>query len=828
MNQKITISQAIQYVCIGLALLLFFSIWPLGLMKQQSVSKSDEVFLEESGPVSVENNMTQMFIAEGPILKAIDLYVSNDMAGQLMTFRLYDSGYIQLWETFYHIPDHTKLPGFVHIPIGMEMEEGWEYYYTIEGISTDLYVTLEDNNASTSFANGTLLYGGEEIPGENIISRYCYSEPFSWWQIILTLVVLLGILYGVHQVCKKLLQEKGKDREITVQLLLQCICNPIILLVTVLLLWMVFPGRRFETGVVYYAFYYFGILSLAGFLLYLVNARREGEAPFLTVEIIKSKLPGLLMAVCFAELLWYCAEYMNGLYDIHHLFSTCRILIWFALAMLCMLRKQDWIRIWNGIYLVLALVGAYFYNKPYKGMEETEALYQLQTYVWMLGGFILLQTVIKLLQTIKDPRQLAKLRKPSLLASITTILLYGLLIAFRNGRTWMVIAGVIFAFFYLWIWLFQQEEKLLQNLSNGILLHFLGTVVYCLLHRPYNRYIFNRYGMMYHTVTMTGYHLALVLCGLLICLLVKYYRYKKWKYCLKELLFLGVAHSYLYFTLSRTGILAAVLMEVFVILFASLIYENKKVVGILRFAGILILVSVLTFPMTFTFQRIMPAIANDPIYSEIEETGYQVKQNEAYNSDKYMDVITQLHLGGYKLFGFYKYQFGAIDPMEQPLWKDVKELVLASTQPVYVKDSSLLVASEEADLIAGKEDFTNGRLDIFREYIKAWNATGHEEMGVPMPNGEISTHAHNTFLQVIHDFGLLGGGYFICFGVLVLAYGCITCVKRKNPYDLFLVALVVAFAGAGLAEWVFHLCNPMGMTLLLALGAFLFQKREEE
>ena len=53
--------------------------------------------------------------------------------------------------------------------------------------------------------------------------------------------------------------------------------------------------------------------------------------------------------------------------------------------------------------------------------------------------------------------------------------------------------------------------------------------------------------------------------------------------------------------------------------------------------------------------------------------------------------------------------------------------------------------------------------NIFKSYIQEWNVWGHDEMGAPLPNGEIAIHAHNTFLQVIPDHGLVFGIYFIAF-----------------------------------------------------------------
>ena len=97
MNQRINLSRGIQYIIGAATILLFLLIWPLGIIENRHISKSDEVILRKSDPISVEHNGTQMFIAQGTNLSAVDLYVANDMRAETITFRLYDGAYQQLW-----------------------------------------------------------------------------------------------------------------------------------------------------------------------------------------------------------------------------------------------------------------------------------------------------------------------------------------------------------------------------------------------------------------------------------------------------------------------------------------------------------------------------------------------------------------------------------------------------------------------------------------------------------------------------------------------------------------------------------------------------------
>ena len=242
MNQTIKKSTAIKYVIISLALLIFFAIWPVNIIQKTHISKSNETVAMESGAVNVEHNLTQMFVAEEGELKAVNLYVCNDMQGETITFRLYDASYRELFNTFYVVKNNQKLPGFVHIPVGFDLIKDQEYYYTIEGLSTDLYVNLEDTYESNSIENGILSYAGEEFPGYNIILRYEYQNPFTWWQVLLSAVVLATIAAGLIMVIKKLFHKICSDKEIKVQTVFQVIFNPIVAIGTVIALYFVFPG----------------------------------------------------------------------------------------------------------------------------------------------------------------------------------------------------------------------------------------------------------------------------------------------------------------------------------------------------------------------------------------------------------------------------------------------------------------------------------------------------------------------------------------------------------------------------------------------------------
>ena len=828
MNQKIKLSKAIQYTIAGFALFFFLLIWPTGIIKDKEVSKSKEVQLQESDPISVENNGTQMFIAEGNYLDYVQLYVVNDMQSETITFRIYDSAYQQLWETFYIVDDRAKFPGFIRIEVDMEMEESWEYYYTVEGLTQDLILSYEDTNSSTSFANGTYLYGGEEMPGINIITRYIYTQDYSQGKIIIIGILLLTMILIIRVLTDWLFggKWKEKDIEIKVQLLIQCIANPIIAILTVVSLWAVFPGRMFGTGILNYGFYYVGILLCAGVLLFGVNYKRTGQEPLMTKEYFSDHWQEWLMSVCFAGVLWYCYEYMNGLYDIHHEYATCRLLICFGLGILCTLKKKNLLNIWNVIYLIPACIAGQNFAKPYIGIPEDEDLYKLQAHLYVVLGLIMIHIIVSLVQIIRKKRKFVG--KICIPYGICFLALLGLMIKFRNTREWPVLVAIMFGIFYYYMWIWEKRDRLMEIFCNGIILNFLYTVGYCFMHRPYMKYRFNRYAMGYHTVTMTGCYLALVLCAVTVRLFAKYQKTRRWQEVWKELSLLGIGNIYLFLTLSRTGYLAAYLMEIGLCIFMVFLWEKEKITAIFQKIGMGIAVSVLFFPIIFTAQRIMPSLFDDPIYSEIEMWEYTIEKGEPKDSQLYMDIEYFLHMASYKLFGINLEKLMAVDIQEnQEIQGSILCSLLKEPEWVYVKGQSqeLVLAT---DYIEVDSDVSNGRFDIFREYISHWNMTGHEDMWITATDGNILGHAHNSYLQVIHDHGIVTGIVFVLFGAITFFFGIYRYVKRRKrvSYNSLTFTVVFTFALASCVEWIFHICNPFGFSLFVVITPLLFTKKK--
>ena len=80
-----------------------------------------------------------------------------------------------------------------------------------------------------------------------------------------------------------------------------------------------------------------------------------------------------------------------------------------------------------------------------------------------------------------------------------------------------------------------------------------------------------------------------------------------------------------------------------------------------------------------------------------------------------------------------------------------------NSKPEEIEEEPEEEPEEDLSVYEKTEEYANGRMDIFRAYIGQLNLAGHDDMGAVLPNGELAVHAHNIYLQVAYDHGLIVG-----------------------------------------------------------------------
>ena len=793
MDKKISLRKTITYSVIMLALLAVVCIWPLKLIRYSYTAKSDEIMVRESDPISVEYNMAQMFDGIGGELKSVDLYVCNDMSGQIMTFRLYDENHEQVYEQFYNVEYDFVAPAFVHIPVRFDIEDGKEYSFIVEGLTTDLYLAYEDRNTTTSPVNYFMAYGGAEVPEYDLIVRYNYSCPFKIWMIAVSLAVL-ALLCGLTYK----LTERLVERKIVLRKYLQIVINPILVVGAIAVAYVIPFKRIFGPDTKNNLFVMLGIWLLLGVIFVYINIG-------LPVRTEKISIRRILRTIAIATALWYCYEYMNGLYNIFHYYSVSKLVIVFLVILLTTFSKKELLNIPNAIWLVAGPILGYLYYRPQREVELYNELYRLNAWVIALGGFLVINIVYTIIRAVRKEIRPAKINiKFGIPFAVFAI---GICIL-ANGRPQIyLLVGLCVLMMYRLL-IGEETDSFSKDLCAGIILTFYMMVWYSLRHRPYYYYVYYRYNMGFHTVTVTAYYVSMVLCAAWMRLYSAFRQHCDIRKIIPKMFTFGLAASYLIFTMSRTGFLSSGVTVLVAVIFAFAVYHKQK--ERLRqaavFVGVMLLAVVYMFPVTFSLTDIMPRLFNDPVVFEYEVRDFSFSKGMPLADSDYMTIEQFVSEFGKKVFG--------IDPDEKIAGVDMLSNLFDITVPVYAAESAEDAPTADEDVT----DMSNGRFDIFKSYIAVWNMWGHEDMEAELPSGELAIHAHNSFLQVAHDHGIVFGIYFILFIVYVIILYLIKAVKyREDDYNMFPLVMLACFCLASLVEWIMHPCNPLAFSMFMAI-----------
>lgn len=836
-------SKAIQMVILIVAVCLLVSMWPLRIW-HETVTES---ILPQTGTVtSVVNDdctILQSFVAQYDHMNTISLYLGDETEGESFFVRLLNEEQVMIAEEEVQIePDN--LPGYYKVMIDVDMEVGKMYHLIIQGNASEVFLGCELIPMTDMPYAGTMYYNNEPVDGMNLTADYNYSVPLRKGKVLFfggILVVLAALLiWAVRLYYKK----RECDKLITVERAFKSVLNPVLAIFTVVCLIAVLMGVC-GSYLLDNTFYFISVVFLSMILFYGINHNRDGQKPIITLEYIKNHFPDLLQSVFIAGAISGCCEYMAGLYDIHHKMAERKEMLFFALAIIVMFKWKEIFNLYNLIYVAAAGILGYFYYQDQvellaqQTIKETEIPWNLQVIrhtvlIGILLGLIVLRTIMGLVKR--------KLLRPRFWYAGLLLIFFAAIIVFRNGRWWTVVMAVAFTLFYLTYGMWEHRERLLTNICRGIILQFILATGYALLHRPYLTFRTARYPHIFHTVTITAVYLTMVECAAIVILLAKFSKSRKLKDFWKEAVLFGVVSSYMLFTMARTGFFAVGVTLLFAVFVMASGRGKEKLLNCGKSLGIMVLTVVVCMPVTFTVQRTVPALASDPYVYEIESYVDDALRGRKLNSVEFMRVGRFIDLFAEKIFGIPAGTFdiyGEIAEYNRTHSSD--DTARLANVPVNEREipgiinGGKLVASAEYVPDANGEnefseedsedDYTNGRLDIFRSYIEQLNMTGHEEMGAILKDGSVATHAHNIYLQVAFDHGIPVGILFVLVGMGTFIASCLYYHKKKDKitYAALPAVVTIAVAVAGLAEWIFHLSNPCGFILMLVITPLVFR-----
>jgi hypothetical protein len=363
----------------------------------------------------------------------------------------------------------------------------------------------------------------------------------------------------------------------------------------------------------------------------------------------------------------------------------------------------------------------------------------------------------------------------------------------------------------------QIKSRFLKNFTNGIILSFGLVTLFCLIHRPHYYWTLYRYGGIFHTVACTGMYLAVVFAAAIGKL---YGRLKDKKNmflrCYFEFLLIGCVFGYIILTMSRTAFLTTAICAIMVSALAAVTYK-KKIKMVCQELGMLVATVIVCFPMIFSAVRMVPALINDPVIYDLEyyDEDWVIDIGEPIYSDDYMTVERFFTV----LLGRFATEE---DDNEASVYIQSEALLAFAGQNITnMSNVSFEEGSESDDEDGdGKNDVSNGRFEIFADYIKATGITGHPGMEV---EGTTHGHAHNSYLQIFYNFGIIAGVVFLVICAMSLWKSADIVIKHGRKYSIYFVpfALIVAFCVISLTEWVFHPCIPAGFCFLLMQAVLL-------
>ncbi|MDE7287402.1 MAG: hypothetical protein K2N55_11260, partial [Lachnospiraceae bacterium] len=756
--------------------------------------------------------------------------------GDTFYLRILDEQWQQVCEEKAVI-DKEALPGFQQVMIDVDMEVGKMYYVILQGNDSEIFAGYEAVSMTEMPYLGTMYYADDTQEGVSLAANYHYSMPLRKSKVL----VLGGLIAAAAAaLCLAVCQwyKKREDKLITVEKAFKAVMNPLVAVFCTICLVAVALGVC-GSYLLDNTVYFISVVLLSAIVFYGINHNRDGQQAVLTWEYIKSHMGDLIQSIAIAGAMAGCCEYMSGLYDIHHTVAERKEMLWFSFAVIAMFKWKEIVNLYNAVYLAGAGIYGYYYFQTHVTEEmDVLAVQALKHTVWIaiLLGLIVIRTVIALINKKTDGSGQRSLAKPAYLYAGLLVLFFAMIILFRNGRWWGVAMVVAFTLFYLNYGMWEHKDRLLVNVARGVILQFAWSTGYALLHRPYVTFRNARYTHIFHTVTITATYFTIVECAAVVILCDKLRKSRKLKDCWKELTLFGVVSSYMLFTMSRTAFFAVGVAVLFALLVTASGKGRKRSLSFIRNLGMAIAAVAVCLPVTFSVQRNVPILASDPFLYEIEYSMYcpeDVMRGRNLDSKNFMRVGRFIDVFAEKIFGIPEGTFdiyGEIEEYErthpkQNAAKAAEENAL-DVDLVASADGIPKELSEGMDEIPEDNDYTNGRLDIFRSYIEQLNMTGHEEMGAVLKNGEIATHAHNIYLQVAYDHGIFVGILFVIVGVATFIKSCLYYHKKKDKITYAALPAVVsmAVAVAGMVEWIFSLSNPCTLVLMLVITPLIFHE----
>lgn len=345
----------------------------------------------------------------------------------------------------------------------------------------------------------------------------------------------------------------------------------------------------------------------------------------------------------------------------------------------------------------------------------------------------------------------------------------------------------------------EKTEDFFDGMLTGIILWFFGQQIIAFGFRPYD---YVRYRGLYSGETQNGMHYMIVFCAFLVKWIYSREKNKKWFVRFFYFLMSAVMISFIIFTGGKAPILGIVAVTAFVILGYN-IFKRKTFYGVVLHAVTLVVCVVLSFPVCYLSIRYLPTILHHPVWFEGEYVeGESVCSFDPWNSAKYIS--------------FEDVAYGNVNRILEALGIPLESWSMQFQQfmqalPVHAEELDIQeMAENEAGSSAdnpfnieelhGLTSSTDARKVIYTYYWNHLNFRGHdkEHSGFWISRDTYYGHAHNMFLQVAYDYGIIPGILFLLIYLYSLYRAFRLCLKGNWTCIVFLLAILCF----GMAEMV--------------------------
>lgn len=878
---------AIQIIIATIAFIMLMRVFPQDAIqrhyysRQNAYTQAELKSIQGDAFTKDDKKLQTVYFSKEHLFK-VKLYLSCTLpdksdGSDFVLFRLYDENFSCIYEEKYCCGDIAK-DGFLSASPDMDVEIGKAYYYEVivtydeknkEYCDAELTLPVADRNALSQTENGTLYIDGIINEEVSLIADFDYSKKLTLFGVIICYAAIIAAAAALYIIASVILYIYDTRFSKNNQRYTKCArfaASIITVCIALLLLIYCVALNRFGGGIWDRLFFAMGIIAGAAWLMLAIWLRDiYPQTPKRTKLPADRKISliwrNYVQTVSFGLLFYALCQYVNADREYYHYTNTRWMLVFFAIALLMMYNETQFLNKLSALWLAISVIGSWIYCRNFEMGTKEQHLAVLTCAVVASWGLLVINVLIQYIKSlIAGELHFKKPTTMKIIYGLLWVMFSAFMYVFRFEKTWVFTAVLPFALMLFMRFTPEQTSRLLRNFTNGILLSFGFVALFCFVHRPHHYWMLYRYGGIFHTVACTGMYLAAVFGAALGKLLGKLKdRGNMLIKCPLECFLTSVVAGYIFLTMSRTAYLAAFVTAALSIILAAAAF-HKRIAEAVKETGVFVFAAIICFPLVFSAVRMIPAVINKPVRYDLEhqDRGFMIYRGDPIDSDKYMTVPRFFST----LFGRFVKKDDASDEeahgietatylvyahvaqMRETIYDSFSHGKLIAPQyapgarvgegefPYSITKNDLaglIVKTADNGEKAGtpQDDASNGRFKIFADYLKALSLKGHEKMALINEDGTEHVHAHNSYLQIAYNFGIIAGIIFLLICAVSLYCSVRLAITQAEKFGIYIVpfSLIIVFGLLSLTEWAFHPCIPTGFAFLFAQPLLIGSER---